>query len=126
MRATSLFLLFAVAAAGLLAVTAASQLPPVEIESYESDESDEFETASVVDTFASFDGSSSDEDDDDDTGRDTRYAYKSVCLDDDDQPTLVDAAKCRRQVALGRFSNAINSTGWGGVSTARRDRRSPL
>uniref|UniRef100_A0A914GPK4 Phospholipase B-like n=1 Tax=Globodera rostochiensis TaxID=31243 RepID=A0A914GPK4_GLORO len=44
-------------------------------------------------------------------GRDTDYTYKSVCLVDG-KPTLVDGFDCRHQVAVGRYKNAINMTGW--------------
>lgn len=44
-------------------------------------------------------------------GQDLYYTYLSVCLVDG-RPRLVDGLDCRQQVALGRWKNAINRTGW--------------
>ncbi|KAL3084766.1 hypothetical protein niasHT_031657 [Heterodera trifolii] len=44
-------------------------------------------------------------------GWDSDYTYKSVCLVDG-KPTVVDGFDCRYQVAVGRYKNAINMTGW--------------
>jgi len=44
-------------------------------------------------------------------GRDTYYSYKSVCVVDG-KPKMMDTFDCRNKVAVGRWQNAINSTGW--------------
>ncbi|KAI6191797.1 putative phospholipase B-like 2 [Aphelenchoides bicaudatus] len=44
-------------------------------------------------------------------GEDTYNTYKSVCIVDG-QPKLLDMFDCRKQVAVGRWQNSINSTGW--------------
>lgn len=44
-------------------------------------------------------------------GRDTYNSYKSVCMVDG-KPKMLNMFDCRNQVAVGRWQNAINSTGW--------------
>ncbi|KAI6209373.1 Calpain-5 [Aphelenchoides besseyi] len=44
-------------------------------------------------------------------GFDQQYTYKSVCMVDG-QPIVLDKFDCHNQVAVGRFKNAINRTGW--------------
>lgn len=44
-------------------------------------------------------------------GEDTYNTYKSVCIVDG-QPKLLDMFDCRKQVAVGRWQNSINSTGF--------------
>ncbi|KAL3088134.1 hypothetical protein niasHS_009420 [Heterodera schachtii] len=44
-------------------------------------------------------------------GWDSNYSYKSVCLVDG-KPTVVDGFECSNQIAVGRYKNAINMTGW--------------
>lgn len=43
-------------------------------------------------------------------GRDKYFSYKSVCMING-KPQLADMFECRNQVAVGRWQNAINSTG---------------
>lgn len=44
-------------------------------------------------------------------GTERRYTYRSICKDSNGQMRILHGLDCRRQVALGRFRNAINSTG---------------
>lgn len=44
-------------------------------------------------------------------GRDEHYTYKSVCMFDG-KPEIIDGFDCRYQVAVGRYRNSINLTGW--------------
>uniref|UniRef100_A0A914EAF6 Phospholipase B-like n=1 Tax=Acrobeloides nanus TaxID=290746 RepID=A0A914EAF6_9BILA len=45
------------------------------------------------------------------SGHDQHYTYKAVCVIDE-KPQIVDGFDCRHMVAVGRFKNAINLTGW--------------
>uniref|UniRef100_A0A915E929 Phospholipase B-like n=1 Tax=Ditylenchus dipsaci TaxID=166011 RepID=A0A915E929_9BILA len=44
-------------------------------------------------------------------GLDESYIYKSVCMITG-KPTLIDGFECQELLALGRFRNHINATGW--------------
>uniref|UniRef100_A0A8R1DX35 Phospholipase B-like n=1 Tax=Caenorhabditis japonica TaxID=281687 RepID=A0A8R1DX35_CAEJA len=44
-------------------------------------------------------------------GRDEKYTYKQLCLVDD-KPQVLDGFDCRYQVAVARWQNAVNTTGW--------------
>uniref|UniRef100_A0A1I8A841 Phospholipase B-like n=2 Tax=Steinernema glaseri TaxID=37863 RepID=A0A1I8A841_9BILA len=44
-------------------------------------------------------------------GRDDRYTYKSACMVDG-KLQILHGFDCRNQVAVGRFRNSINVTGW--------------
>jgi hypothetical protein len=44
-------------------------------------------------------------------GRDEGYTYKSVCIVNG-KPQVLHGFDCRNQVAVGRFRNSINETGW--------------
>uniref|UniRef100_A0A0N5AVB9 Phospholipase B-like n=1 Tax=Syphacia muris TaxID=451379 RepID=A0A0N5AVB9_9BILA len=45
-------------------------------------------------------------------GRETKYTYSSICKNEEGQMRILPGFDCRRQVAVGRFQNAINITGW--------------
>lgn len=46
-------------------------------------------------------------------GNESVYTYKSVCRGaKGGRPQLVDGLECRQRIAVGRFRNAINATGW--------------
>ncbi|TKR83222.1 hypothetical protein L596_016846 [Steinernema carpocapsae] len=44
-------------------------------------------------------------------GHDDSYTYKSACMVDGNL-TILNGFDCRNQVAVGRFRNSINATGW--------------
>ncbi|CAD6188713.1 unnamed protein product [Caenorhabditis auriculariae] len=44
-------------------------------------------------------------------GRDEKYTYKQLCIVDN-KPSIQDGFDCRYQVAVARWKNAVNTTGW--------------
>lgn len=44
-------------------------------------------------------------------GKDEHYTYKAVCVVDE-VPQVIDGFDCRQMIAVGRFKNAINTTGY--------------
>ncbi|KAL3073083.1 hypothetical protein niasHT_035359 [Heterodera trifolii] len=57
-------------------------------------------------------------------GWDSNYSYKSVCLVDG-KPTVVDGFDCRYQIAVGRYKNAINMTGWSFLEVETKSEAEP-
>ncbi|VDM46360.1 unnamed protein product [Toxocara canis] len=45
-------------------------------------------------------------------GHEKLYTYRSICMSDEGKMRILHGFDCRYQVAVGRFRNAVNDSGW--------------
>jgi hypothetical protein len=48
---------------------------------------------------------------DENLGRDEHYTYNALCMLDG-KPQIIPGFDCRKMIAVGRYKNSINTTGW--------------
>ncbi|PAV75746.1 hypothetical protein WR25_11700 [Diploscapter pachys] len=53
-------------------------------------------------------------------GRDTKYTYRQICVVDG-KPTILNGFDCKSQVAVARWQNSVNTTGWTFLEVETRD-----
>ena len=53
-------------------------------------------------------------------GRDTKYTYRQICIVDG-KPTILNGFDCKSQVAVARWQNSVNTTGWTFLEVETRD-----